>query len=149
MTVLLPGTIWSAFSQLLLTWTPLTVVPNNLGKHNFGCNFLFIFFVYNLLFIIFSWSKSCFRSDSHKFGITLPASLVAVTMVEVVAHNFNPKCYLMPNLYFFHSSIKSIKSPHTVRKILPLSSYNTAWRNMPFILGESICLILCSHFNCG
>ena len=59
-TILLPGTIGSAFVQLTLTQDgpTLRVVPNNSGQQSFGCN---------LSFIIFSWSKCSLRSDSHKF----------------------------------------------------------------------------------
>ena len=51
------------------------------------------------------------------------------------------------NSYVLHSCVESIKSPHTVRIMLPLSSYKTASRNLRFTLGESICFILWSHFT--
>ena len=118
-TILLPGTIWSAFVQLMLTQDSptLTVVPNNSGQQSFGCN---------LSFIIFSCSKFSLRPDPHKLGITLSASLVAVITVEAVVDDFNPKRFFKARLwtsYVLHFSINSIKSPHTVRRMLPLSSY--------------------------
>ena len=142
-TILLPGTIWSAFVQFTLTQdgSTLTVVPNNSGQQSFGCN---------LSFIIFSWSKCFLRSDSHKFGITLSASFVAVIIVEVVVDNFNPKKFINARLwtsYILHSSIESIKSPQTVRRMLALSSYKTASGSLLFTLGESICFILWSHLT--
>ena len=91
-TILLPGTIWSAFVQLTLTQDgpTLTVVPNNSGQKSFGCN---------LLFILFSWSKCSLRSDSHKFSINLSSSLVAVIIVEAVVDNFNPKMFFNARLW--------------------------------------------------
>ena len=101
-TILLLGTIWSAFVQLTLTQDgpTLTVVPNNLGRQGFGCN---------LSIIIFPWSKCSLRSDSHKFSITLSASLVTVIILEVVVDNFNPKKFFnarLWNSYVLHSSIE-------------------------------------------
>ena len=67
-----------------------------------------------------------------------------------VVDNFNPKRFFNARLwisYVFHSSIKSIKFPHTVRQRLPLWSYKTASRNFPFTLGESISLILWSQLT--
>ena len=121
-TILLPGTIWSAFVQFTLTQDgpTLTVVPNNSGQQSFGCN---------LSFIIFSWSKCSLRSDSYKFGITW-----SVIIVGVVVDNFNPKKFFNARLWnscVLHSSIEPSKSPHTVRRMLLLLLYMTASRNLP------------------
>ena len=143
MAIQLPRAIWSAFPQLMLVKEDptLRVVPNNSTQHNFGCS---------VTFIIFLYSKCSLRSNSHTVYITLSVSLVAVVVVEVLVDNFNPKKFFsvrLWNSYVLHSSFKSVKSLHTVRQILPLSSYKTASLNMSFNLGESIWLISWSHLT--
>ena len=64
--------------------------------------------------------------------------------------NFNPKKFFngrLWNSYVLYSSIESIKSPQTVRWILPLSSCKTPSRNLPITLDESISFILGSHLT--